>query len=307
MDIKQTVFITGGLGYIGLPTASALFEKGYHVVIFDRISPKKHYPFLRICGDIRNSGMLCEEMKRHKPSVVVHLAAVISVSESEKEKKLYFETNVLGTKNVLAAMRKSGCKKLLFASSAAVYDACDRLVTEDYTVRPLSYYGQTKKEAEQLIQKEYGVQSVILRYFNVVGDESIKKNSKLIASAVRVAKGLQKKLILYGSDYPTPDGTAIRDYVHIRDVVQANSMAVAYLENKTPSLVANIASGIGVSNLEVVKEVERQFHVRIPIVYRKKRKETVISIADIANAKRFLHWHPTHSSRDTIIQHYLEN
>lgn len=305
MDIKQTIFITGGLGYIGFPTASALLEKGYRVVVFDRVFLKEKYPFIYIHGDVCDFNVLSRAMIAYKPFVVVHLAAVISVSESEKEKKRYFETNVSGTENVLAAMRTSGCKKLLFASSAAVYDACDKAVTEDYPRRPSSYYGQTKKEAEQLIQKEHGIQSVILRYFNVVGDESMKDNSKLIPSAVRVAKGLQKNLILYGCDYPTPDGTAIRDYVRVDNVVRANCMAILYLENKTPSLVANIASGIGVSNLEVVKEVGREFHVCIPIVCRQKRKETVMSVADIAKAKKIFHWAPRSSSLPSIIKSFI--
>lgn len=302
MDSTRTIVITGGLGYIGLPTALALSRKRYRVVVFDRKVPKKRYPFLFHHGDIRYLDALTNVVKEYRPSVVLHLAAVTSVAASEKEKKRYVDTNVMGTKNVLHAMHESGCTKFIFASSAAVYGASRHPVREDAPCHPSSFYGQTKKEAEVLIRKERTIHAVILRYFNVVGDESIVKNPKLIPSAMRVAKGLQKKLILYGHDYPTSDGTAVRDYVYLGDVVRANCMAVRYIEKNNDSIICNIASGIGVSNLNVVREVECRFHACIPVAYGKKRKETVVSVADITRAKTALHWNPKISMLTSIVK-----
>ena len=305
----QTIFITGGYGYVGFPTVQALLEKGYHVIVFDRIVPSEkkqiHHPlYTSIQGDVCDYDALIRAMETWKPSFVIHLAAKVSVSESEHQKKLYEKVNVDGTKYVLRAMHENGCTKIMFSSSAAVYDVCNTSIAEHHTLRPSSYYGETKKEAEMVIQKEKNIQSVILRYFNVVGKESIEKNPKLIPSALRVVKELQKELILYGHDYPTPDGTAIRDYIHIDDVVAANCASIAYLKHSNDSLVCNIGSGIGVSNDSVVREVERLCDTHIPVVYTEKRKEAVVSIANIEKAKALLRWEPHYSSLSSIINSF---
>jgi UDP-glucose 4-epimerase len=210
-----------------------------------------------------------------------------------------------GTKHVLRAMYESGCTKLVFASSAAVYDVCSTSIVENHTLRPSSYYGETKKEAEGIIQNEKKIHSVILRYFNVVGKESIERNPKLIPSALRVIKGLQKKLHVYGHNYPTPDKTAIRDYVHVDDVVTANCASIEYLKHADDSIICNIGSGIGISNLDVIHEVERIYDAHIPVVYEKKRKESAVSIANIAKAKALLHWYPQSSTMSSIINSFI--
>jgi len=316
---RQTIFITGGSGYIGVPTAYALHHLGFRIVIFDiKQFPKKISGMEEATGDIRNEAHLKSAMKVYTPDLVIHLAALTSVADSEKNQKSYHEINVRGTRNVLSAMHTVSCQNLIFASSSAVYKESERKMAEDSPIAPLSFYGKTKEEAEHLIQKEKGLHYGILRYFNVVGitedrlfGESIENNLKLIPSALRVGLGKQKNLYIYGNAYPTPDGTAIRDYVSLEDVVRANVLTVQYLlafpESKKfrfreCNAICNIGSGQGTSNLEVVHLIEQITKKKIPVVYKKARRETVVSIADITKANNMLEWKPKKSRLQDIIQ-----
>jgi len=289
---KQTILITGGLGYIGLPTIYKLFQKGYRIIVFDIASLDMSFfdemPIEYMNADILNKEKLVLAMRHYHPDIVIHFAAKISVEESEIKKKLYFDTNVTGTKHILEAMKVSGCRKLIFSSSASVY-------------APRSWYAKTKRQGERLIQKSKGIRYAILRYFNVVGEEPILRNTKLIPSAIRVAMGFQKRLCVYGHSYPTIDGTAIRDYISLPDVVDANCKALDYLLRDNGNMICDIGSGIGTSNLEVVLAVGKQFGKEIPIIYKKPRKEAIISVADIEPAKKMLNWAPKYSNISGII------
>jgi len=188
----------------------------------------------------------------------------------------------------------------------------------------MNVYAQTKKEGEQNVQKEKEMQWIILRYSNVVGTtrdglfgEPMYKNQKLIPSAIRVAIGGQKKLAIYGRDYETPDKTAIRDYISLEDVVSVNMKAVSYLLSFPESKkfrfrewkfhqIFNIGSDIGTSNLEVVLAVEKQLGKKIPLLFRKKRNEPVISVANIEKAKKILHWEPKSSQLSSVIEGILK-
>jgi len=323
MGKHNIVLITGGLGYIGAPTAYALSRMGFRVVVFDSarfcqsipgikevpnpgIGKKENYIFVQ--GDIRDISALTLVMKKYQPGIVIHFAALTSATESEKQKALYVDTNVRGTKNVLGAMKTSGCNNLIFASSASVYGLVNNGLSEDSVVHPMHTYASTKKEAEQIIQEEAAIRWVILRYFNVVGatkdglfGEPIRKNPKLIPSALRVGLGLQKKLPIYGNDYPTPDGTAIRDYISLEDVVRSNIDAVRFMQKDNPSNIFNIGIGVGTSNLEAVHVVEKKLGKKIPILLKNKRKEAIISVANIKKAKKMLGWKPQCSSLPKII------
>jgi len=312
MERKQTVFITGGVGYIGGPTAYALSQKKYRVTVFDRRMPLKHLwhdqPIFFIKGDVRNKTDVRSALQISQPDIVIHLTALTSASESEKYKDLYVDTNVIGTRNVLDAMKRIKCTKIIFASSASVYGSMNNRLSERVPLKPMNVYAQTKKEGEQSIQKEKEMQWIILRYSNVVGStrdglfgETIYKNKKLIPSAIRVAIGGQKKLAIYGRDYETPDKTAIRDYVSLEDVVRANMKAVHYLQVNNSSIICNIGSGIGISNSEVILDVEKQLGKKIPLLFKKQRNEPVISVAKIERAKRMLGWEPYYSNISDII------
>jgi UDP-glucose 4-epimerase len=330
MAKSKTVFITGGVGYIGGPTAYALSHEGYRVIVFDStplipgigtflIPGIKKENCIFIQGDIRKKDELESAMRKYSPDIVIHLAALTSVVDSEKNKEIYKETNVRGTKNVLSAMTLCGCTKIIFASSASVYGLVNKGMSEDSALHPMNVYARTKAEGEKIIQRDKKIRWVILRYFNVVGTtkdglfgEPIYKNQKLIPSAIRVATGGQKKLAIYGRDYETPDKTAIRDYVSLEDVVRANMKSVSYLLSFPESKkfrfrewkfhqIFNIGSGIGTSNLEVVLAVEKQLGKKIPMLFRKKRNEPVISVAKIERAKRMLGWEPFYSNIPGVI------
>jgi UDP-glucose-4-epimerase GalE len=312
---NKTIFITGGAGYIGKPTASRLSQLGYQVIVYDK-TPHVVLPssIIFIEGDILDKPRLFAAMKSVKPDIVIHLAALISVSDSEKNHALYTAVNVQGIKNILSAMQEVGCKKILFSSSAAVYKDSINPVSEENTIQPTSYYGKTKELGEHEIQKEKTIQSVILRYFNIVGStsdglfgETLEHNPKLIPSAIRVGLGMDKKLRIYGRSYKTSDGTAIRDYVSLEDVVNVNVQAVRYLISHRSSLVCNIGSGRGSTNLEVVHMVEDVMKKKIPLEIQTPRVETVVSIANIERAKKELGWEPRFSRIQNIIEQSLPN
>jgi len=312
MRQKQTILITGGLGYIGAPTAHALAKKGYQVVVFDiRHSSQDclYENIYYVTGDIRKKEDLKRVFSLYHPYGVIHLAALTSVIDSQKNAKLYKETNVMGTKNVCEVMELFGCHKLLFASSASVYGETNNPVKEDHAIYPTSCYGKTKVKAEEIIGKNRTINSVIVRYFNVVGTtkdgvygESIRTNPKLIPSVLRVGLDEEKQLIVYGNTYPTPDGSAIRDYVSLEDVVEANIRAIDYFQKNNQSIVCNIGSGVGTSNMDIVHAVEKQCEKKIPIIFQKPRKEIMVSIAHRGYAKNKLGWEPKNSTIPEIIR-----
>jgi len=308
----SVIFITGGAGYIGSATSYRLSKLGYTVVVYDSAPVKNNHffkaPIISIHGDICDNDRLIQEMKRYKPSVVLHLAAKTSVLESEKQKKLYEETNVKGTKNVLLAMKACGCTKIIFASSASVYGLTNNKLPENTPLPPMNVYAKTKRRGEELIQAERTLNWVIFRYFNVVGathdglfGESVKESKKLIPSVLRTGLGVENNLTIYGNSYPTPDGTAIRDYVSLEDVVRANVMAVDHLQEGKPSLLCNIGSGVGIRNLEVVHAVEKQLRKNISIQFKRSRQETITSVANIFAVKNAFGWNPNYSSLPNII------
>jgi len=306
----HTILITGGSGYIGRPTAHRLAGLGYRVVVIDT-REFHHIPGFdieSIKGDIRNLSQIKKVFQRYHPDLVIHFAALTSVSESEKKKKKYQETNIHGLEHILSSMTDAGCRKILFSSSSAVYRDSFTPVKEDALLSPLSFYGQTKLEGERLIQDSETIQYGILRYFNVVGTtaggefgEALDHNAKLIPSVLSVALGIRKKAVIYGTRYATPDGTAIRDYVALEDVVRANVLAVEHSQMDSSSFVCNIGTGRGMSNRDIVHAIEKHVKKRIPCIYRKARKEPVVSLADYAKAASILGWKPVCSDISSIV------
>ena len=306
----SSLFITGGAGYIGAPTVHAFVQSGFRVIVYDTVPPPENIKkqFIYVKGDIRKKNDLKSAMRTYRPDSVIHLAALKSAIDSEKQKKSYEETNVHGTKNVLAAMNVCGCKKIIFASSASVYGLVNKKLPEASPLHPMNIYAETKVKGETLIQADKNIHWIILRYSNVVGatddgmfGESIQHNPKLIPSALRAGVSMRKYVMIYGNTYPTPDGTAIRDYVSLRDVVRANVMAVRYLQADNPSVLCNIGSGIGTSNMEVVHAVEKCCKKKIPMLFKKQRKEVSISVANIERAKNIFGWEPESSALSNII------
>jgi UDP-glucose 4-epimerase len=257
----MNVLITGGAGYIG-SVITEQFVKKHNVVILDDLSTGKlslvNSKAIFINGSILNKSLLDKVFKKYHFDLVIHLAAKTVVPESVIKPKLYYQHNVVGTKNILLTMKKHSCKNIIFASSAAVYgEPRTNILKEDSIKKPCNPYGETKLQAELLIQKS-NVNYFILRFFNVAGaSQSLKygmtkEKPTLLIPVVNKLISEHKKPIIYGNQYDTRDGTCIRDYVHVQDLATACLLTLPLL-TKNKSGIYNLGSGKGYSVLEIVK------------------------------------------------------
>ncbi len=292
--------ITGGAGYIGSHIAAEFSRLELPFVIIDHDKNKLEVRLpnfaQKFFGDIRNAKDLDLIFSENAFSGVIHLAALKSVEESQKYPAMYEETNIEGTQNVLKAMEKFGVKNLVFSSTAAVYgETNDGIVTELTKIQPISYYGKTKVHSELLIEearRNFGLNFVNLRYFNVAGslNKKLQDDSKdnLIPIVIdRIRNGISPKI--FGDDYPTPDGTAIRDFIHVVDIVDAKLAAVNYLTNGGSSQTLNIGTGTGTSVLEIVTEIISQMGSDlVPNFVDRREGDIGIVVADPSKAEHVL-------------------
>ncbi len=251
------VLVTGGAGYIGGAMVKRLLAENYEVVILD----KKPGGYV---GDILDKELVNKIMVEEKPDAVMHFAAFIEAGESMKDPGKYFVNNVIGAQTVIEACIKNNVNKFVFSSTAAVFAGSDEPLSEESKISPANFYGQTKLMVENLLEwygKIYGLKYAILRYFNASGaipdwGEAHQPESHLIPKILDVSLGKTPEMNMFGNDYPTPDKTCIRDYIHISDLVDAHLLVLKALEDKSP-LIYNLGTGKGYSNLEVV-EMARQ-------------------------------------------------
>jgi UDP-glucose 4-epimerase len=313
---KVKVLLTGGAGYIGSHVAKLLTKYGYEVIIIDNLfssQPQKVYGrFYK--SDLREEGKLLEIIKKEKPDIVLHFASFISVPESIEKPFLYYENNVGNTIKLLSAMKKAGVKNFLFSSSAAVYGIPDIIpVPETAELKPINPYGETKAIIEKILRDmaEAGeINYISLRYFNVAGADpegeigpNYKQPTHLIIRALKVAKGEIPYLEIYGTDYPTPDGTCIRDYIHVMDLATAHLLALEYLLSKGESIVLNCGYGRGFSVREVISVVKKVTGIDFKVIETKRRAgDPPILIADNTRIKKILKWEPKYDSLETIIK-----
>ena len=304
--------ITGGAGYIGSHIASEFSRLDLPFAIVDNseIKLKNRLPInvVKFLGDIRNTKDLEEIFDNNRFAGVIHLAALKSVEESQKNPKMYEKTNVDGTRNLLNIMKKKSVKNLVFSSTAAVYGETDTgVVTEATKIDPVSYYGKTKVLSELLIEKagkDFGLNFVNLRYFNVAGALNKKlqddSNENLIPIVIdKIEKGVSPTI--FGSDYPTHDGTAIRDYIHIVDVVGAHLAAVGYLSKGGNSQTLNIGTGIGTSVLEIVTEILLQKRSElVPNFIGRREGDIGIVVADPSKAEEVLGFKARHTLTEMV-------
>lgn len=304
--------ITGGAGYIGSHIAAEFsrLDLPFAIVDNNKIKLKNRLPInvVKILGDIRNTKDLEVIFDNNRFTGVIHLAALKSVEESQKNPKMYEETNVDGTRNLLNVMKKNGVKNLVFSSTAAVYGETDTgVVTEATKIDPVSYYGKTKVLSELLIKeagKVFGLNFVNLRYFNVAGALNKKlqddSNDNLIPIVIdKIEKGVRPTI--FGSDYPTHDGTAIRDYIHIVDVVGAHLAAVGYLSKGGISQTLNIGTGIGTSVLEIVTEILFQKSSElVPNFIGRREGDIGIVVADPSKAEEVLGFKARHTLTEMV-------
>jgi UDP-glucose 4-epimerase len=307
----KKIIVVGGAGYIGAHVAYLLQENGYGVRIYDDFSnglkSRIEGKFSDVViGDVLDRQALisaCEGI-----DAVIHLAAKKAVGESVDNPLKYYENNVGGTLNLLAAMSLKGVKKIVFSSTAAVYAPSEKLaITEDDLTEPLSPYGQTKLLSEKLISavaRAEGLSSISLRYFNVVGalrDEFADNSKDNLVPKVFAALKAGKNPEIYGSDYPTKDGSCIRDYIHISDLAKAHLVALEKVFSTKVDEVYNVGSGTGYSVTEMINQIAESIGKDItPTLSPRRPGDTAQLIASIAKIERDLSWKPERSLKEMI-------
>lgn len=302
------ILVTGGCGYIGSHAVLELLNRNYEVVIVDDLSTGKE--FLRnkdvefFKGSITDYEFLSEVFKKHKFDGVINFAAKLVVPESVLEPLNYFDTNVNGVLNLLKVMNENGVKKLIFSSTAAVYGEVEQTVgpiVETEHTNPINPYGSSKLAAEYLIKgasKAYGIKYVIFRYFNVAGaDENLRvglssdKITHLIPATIEAALGYREKLFVFGTDYPTRDGSCIRDYVHVVDLVRAHILGFEYLVKENKSQIFNLGLNEGTTVYEIIESVERISGKKVPFENKERRLgDPAMLTSNNHKAKEILNW-----------------
>jgi UDP-glucose 4-epimerase len=308
-----SILVTGGAGYIGSHMVLALCEAGLKPVVFDDLSTGRRelvpddVPL--VVGDIRDTQALADAIEKHGCGAALHFAAKISVEESVHEPGLYRSVNFDGTASLLAACKRQGVARLVFSSTAAVYgEGTGGPCEEEDPLSPSNPYGQTKKDCEALI-REAKIGHVILRYFNVAGADPLgrsgqsgPKSSHLIRIACETALGRRGKMTIFGTDYPTPDGTCLRDYIHVADLADAHLAALRHLENGGGDLTLNVGYGRGTSVREVVRAVEKAWGKPLNVEEGPRRAgDCAVVIARAERIRAALGWTPRHDSLDEIV------
>lgn len=313
------ILVTGGAGYIGSFMVKALLDKSDSVVVFDNLKRGDRKAVdsraLFVEGDILNKEELADLFTNNNFDAVMHFAGLISVEESSKNPQLYFENNVKGSKNLFDAAYSIGnVKNFIFSSTAAVYGNPMKIpIPEDHPTSPTSPYGETKLAAEQNLEsmreKDGSVNFSILRYFNACGaalDGSLGENhdpeTHIIPLAIRAAKN-NSEFKLYGTDYDTSDGTCIRDYIHVIDLVQSHILALDKILSSGGGLCYNVGTGEGFTNREVINMVKKISGVDFPVMEVERRDgDSTELVADVGKIKSELGFEPKYSDLKTIVE-----
>ncbi len=312
---KQTILVTGGAGYIGSHTAFLLAQRGYRVIVLDNFMYNQ--PFARtwatiVRGDIGDIAILKEIFTHNKIDAVIHFAGFIAVGESVQNPLKYYENNISRTVTLLQSMREHHVQKIIFSSSAAVYGMPTKVpITEDQLTAPINPYGNTKLIVEQILRdcaQAYGLKFVALRYFNACGAqpedglaELHEPETHLIPLALRAVIE-NKPFNVFGDDYSTPDGTCIRDYLHVKDLAIAHVAALEYLCKNGASDVFNLGTGTGYSVKQVLDSIAAVCGKPVVFVIKPRRPgDPAQLVADAHKAERILGWKAHWSDLQTII------
>lgn len=311
------VLVTGGAGYIGSHTCKALAQAGYLPISYDNLSrgfrdAVRFGPL--VVGDIADRATLDAALAEHKPIAILHFAAVAYVGESMADPVLYYRNNTAGALSLIEAALAAGIDKLVFSSTCATYGVPKTLpIDEDTPQQPINPYGRSKRMVEQMLQDIGAVsplRSVALRYFNACGtdpDGEIGENhdpeTHLLPLAINAALGLGPQLQVFGTDYPTPDGTCIRDYIHVTDLADAHLRALTYLENGGATTAINLGTGSGFSIREILTAVEQVLGNPVPHQVSPRRPGDPPSLVALAEkARDVLGWEAKHSDIETIVR-----
>jgi UDP-arabinose 4-epimerase len=317
MTSQPTVLVTGGAGYIGSHTAKELARAGYRVVVYDNLSRGHRWavrwgPFEE--GDLLDQDRLHRVLVEHQVQAVLHFAAFAWVGESMQAPEIYFRNNVGGTLSLLNAMRSAGVGRLVFSSTCAVYGSPEIVpIEESNPTAPSNPYGESKLMVEKILGWEgicHQLKWVALRYFNAAGcdaegetGESHFPETHLIPSLLEAAQGLRAACPIYGGDYPTPDGTCIRDYIHVTDLADAHVRALRYLESGGSSAALNLGTGDGYSVNQILAAAEAAAGRPIPVERQPRRPgDPPRLVAAPQRAMQTLGWKPAHSSLENILR-----
>ena len=316
MAVKR-VLVTGGGGYVGSHVVLALLDAGIRPVVLDNFSAG----FRDACagadivaGDVRDPEDVALAFRRGPFDAVLHFAALANIPASFADPESCYAVNLAGGLNLLAAARRSGCKAFVFSSSAAVYGPPETLpIPEDHPHRPISPYGFTKSAFERVMgdfDAAYGIRSVSLRYFNAAGadpqgraGERHDPETHLIPIVLHHLLGRRRHVGIFGTDYPTPDGTCLRDYIHVSDLAAAHLLAVQALADGAPTACLNLGLGHGYSVREVVETAERISGIQANVVEAPRRDgDSPSLVADPTRAREVLGWTPQHTSLEDIVK-----
>jgi UDP-glucose 4-epimerase len=320
-DKKLTILVTGGAGYIGSHAVLALKQAGYEVVIFDNLEYGHRELVDRVLGvelfvgDTRDREALDRVFSTHKIDAVMHFAAYIAVGESVGQPGMYYTNNVVGTLNLLEAMRSANINKFVFSSTCAVYGIPETTpIVEDCPFAPISPYATSKLMVENILSDfdtAYGFRSVRFRYFNASGadpsgrlGEDHSPETHLIPLILFAAMGKREHISVYGTDYPTPDGTCIRDYIHVQDLATAHVLGLNHLLAGGDSQVFNLGNGNGYSVQEVIETARQVTGKEIKVVFGDRRAgDPSILVGSSDRARRVLGWKPEYPQLKDIIAH----
>jgi UDP-glucose 4-epimerase len=313
----KKVLVSGGAGYIGSHVVKLLGKKGFDVLVYDNLSTGNRSSVLSgklVEGDMLDIDGLRSVMSDFRPDAVMHFAAKIVVPESVKFPMKYYTNNVLGTLNVLRAMKEFDVNKFIFSSTAAVYGEPEEMpINETMSFAPINPYGKSKAIVEEVLKDcsmSEGLKYIALRYFNVAGadpegelGETKKDATHLITMCVRTAAGKRDKLSVFGTDYPTSDGTCVRDYIHVMDLADAHILALEHLLSGGESNVFNCGYGKGYSVQEVVTEAKNATGVDFAVEYTERRAgDPPELVADSTKIKQTLGWKPKYDNLGFIIK-----
>ena len=315
--MSKSVLVTGGAGYIGSHACKVLARAGYRPVVFDNLS-RGHREVVRwgplVEGDLADRARLAAALEQNQVSAVMHFAAYAYVGESVADPGMYYRNNLGGTLSLIEAMRESGVDRIVFSSTCATYGTPDSVpIQETAQQLPVNPYGETKLAIERALHwygQAYGLRSVSLRYFNAAGadpdsetGELHEPETHLVPLVLQTALGQRPQVDIYGTDYPTADGTAIRDYIHVQDLADAHLRALEHLGAGGASAALNLGTGHGHSVREVVRVAEAISGRRIPCRETARRPgDPPVLVADPRLAAEVLGWRPRVSDLDTIIR-----
>ena len=314
---KIKVLVTGGAGYIGSHTIRTLKQTGYGAVVYDNFSRGhrkvvENFPVVE--GDTADRSKLIEVLREYEIGAVMHFAAHSQVGESVKKPVLYYGNNVIGGLALLEAMRETGVDCFVFSSSAAVYGEPEEIpISEAQPLKPTNPYGETKVVIEKALgyyEQAYGMRSVSLRYFNAAGaaaDGSIGEDhdpeTHLIPLILQTLLGQREKVTVFGDDYPTTDGTPLRDYIHVEDLAEAHVLALEFLLKGGTRAAYNLGTGRGYTVLEVLKVVEKVTGCQVPYEFGARRAgDPAVLVASAEKAEAELGWRCKHDELEKIVE-----